>query len=171
MGFLRKKGKQTAPSSAAASPPLKALYVADFLSAEQIIFFDKGLSKQDALTRMVKSLPYPNPDLALNTILEREKIGSTIIIPGLAIPHGRLLDLPDILASIGICPQGVEDPVTKEMIRLFLLFVGPANYMKRNLDFLAAISALFQTEGLIDVLLQLTTPDAILTKIKEIEKR
>jgi PTS system nitrogen regulatory IIA component len=171
MGFLRKKGKQPTSTSTPAVPPAKALYVGDFLLPERIIFFNPETSKAEVLDKMVKSLPYAQQKSALNAILEREKIGSTLITPGLAIPHGRLVDVPDIMPAIGICPQGIEDPVSKDKIRLFLLFIGPANYMKRNLDFLAAISALFQTEGLLDSLLQLTTSDAVLAKIKEVEKQ
>lgn len=42
--------------------------------------------------------------------------------------------------------------------------------MQEHLMFLASLSALFQTEGLIDALLQLSTAEAVMKKLRAAEK-
>jgi len=44
----------------------------------------------------------------LDTLLEREKLGSTGIGEGVAIPHGKVPGLPGLIASFGRAPQGID---------------------------------------------------------------
>ncbi len=160
MSWFTKNKKNQTQNATHNMPPQNALFVSDYLNKENIRFFPAGTDKNAILTGLVKSLSYHNPDTALKAILARETAGSTEIAPGLFVPHARLVDVPDILVSMGICPAG-----------LYVLFLGPQNNMKRNLDFLASVSALFQTETLAGSLMETTTPDAILSKIRETEKQ
>lgn len=166
-----KKKPQNAPSGAKSTLPPKILKVSDFLTAKNIAFFPAGPSKQQVLGNLIGSLDLPDPNAALKAILAREDAGSTVIAPGLALPHARIPGIPRISAAIGICPTGVVDSVAGGAhTYIFVLFLGPAENMKEHLAFLASVSALFQSEGLIDALVQLTTPEAVLDRIRQAEK-
>src|SRR6185295_18832661 len=107
-----------------------------------------GPSKRQVIGSLIGMLDLKDPSTALRAILSREEMGSTIIAPGLALPHARLEGITGIEAAIGICPTGVTDPHDGgSPIRVYVLFLGPADNMKEHLSFLANVSALFQKEG------------------------
>jgi mannitol/fructose-specific phosphotransferase system IIA component (Ntr-type) len=88
------------------------------------------------------------------------------------LPHARLEGISKIEAAIGICPTGVTDPHDGGTpIRVYVLFLGPADNMKEHLSFLATVSALFQQDGFLDNLTKLASPQGILHAIRQAEKK
>jgi PTS system nitrogen regulatory IIA component len=173
MGLFDKLKKKTKPATekTESTPSARVIRVSDYLTEKNILFFPAGPSKQQVLGSLIGSLDLPDPTVALKAILSREEAGSTVIAPGLALPHARIQGITRIATALGICANGVVDPhADGGPIRLFMLFVGPADNMREHLAFLACVSSLFQAEGLSDALLQLTTPQTVLEKIREIEK-
>lgn len=167
---LKKKPQNTSQGAKSQLPP-KVLKVSDFLTVKNIAFFPAGPSKQQVLGNLIGSLDLPDPSAALKAIMAREDAGSTVIAPGLALPHARIPGIARISAAIGICPTGVVDSRAEGgHTYIFVLFLGPAENMKEHLAFLASVSALFQSEGLIASLTQLTTPEAVLDRIRQAEK-
>src|SRR4051812_17298513 len=84
--------------------------VSSYLSDKKIVFFPSGPSKRQVIGGLIGALDLKDPSAALKAILSREEMGSTIIAPGLALPHARLEGLLKIAAAVGICPTGVTDP-------------------------------------------------------------
>lgn len=149
----------------------KTSSVSSYLSEKRIIFFPAGPSKRQVIGSLITSLDLNDPSAAIKAILTREEMGSTIIAPGLALPHARLEGLTHLEAAIGICPSGVTDPHDGGTpIRVYVLFLGPPEDMKEHLSFLASVSALFQKSGFIDKLTKLASPDGVLHAIRDAEK-
>jgi len=145
--------------------------VSSYLSEKRIVFFTAGPSKRQVLGNLIGTLDLSDPSSAINAILAREEIGSTIIAPGLALPHARLEGLHQIEAAVGICPSGVHDPHDGGTpIQVFVLFLGPADNMKEHLSFLSSVAALFQKAMFVDQLSKLASPQGILHAIKQAEK-
>ena len=145
--------------------------VSSYLSEKRIVFFHAGPSKRQVLGNLIGTLDLKDPSAAIKLILSREEMGSTIIAPGLALPHARMEGLSKIEAAIGICPSGVTDPHDGgHPIRVYVLFLGPADNMKEHLSFLSSVSALFQMEGFIDKLTKLASPQGVLHAIRQAEK-
>ncbi len=63
------------------------------------------MTKEEVLTELASSLAkaglIQDTDEAVNVILEREKLGSTGIGDGVAIPHGKMKGLDRILCAFG----------------------------------------------------------------------
>jgi PTS system nitrogen regulatory IIA component len=137
--------------------------VSDVLKDNNIFFFPSDLSKEQLFEKMIGSLELPDAPLALKAILDRELWGSTVIAPGLALPHARIPGITRIQAAMGICPRG-KNP------QIFLLFIGPVNNPQEHLAFLGSVSSLFQTKGFLDSLIQLKNPASVLAKIRTYEK-
>ena len=145
--------------------------VSSYLSDKRIVFFTSGPSKRQVLGSLIGTLDLPDPSAAIKAIFAREEIGSTIIAPGLALPHARLEGLDRIEAAVGVCPSGVQDPHDGGTpIKVFVLFLGPADNMKEHLSFLSGIAALFQKEGFVDALSNLASPQGVLHAIHQVEK-
>src|ERR1700733_11250057 len=120
--------------------------VADFLTEKTIVFFPSAPSKRQVLGQLIGLLELPDPSAALTSILAREEVGSTIIAPGLAVPHARVAGLTRLQAAIGICPEGVIDRKSDSgPVYIYILFFGNSENMTQHLAFLARVSALFQT--------------------------
>ena len=145
--------------------------ISSYLSDKRILFFPAGPSKRQVIGSLIAALDLKDPTAAIKAVLAREELGSTIIAPGLALPHGRIEGITRVEAAVGICPSGVEDPHGGgEPIRVYVLFLGPSDNMKENLFFLAAVSELFQKKGFLEKLCKLASPQGVLLAIRQAEK-
>ena len=145
--------------------------VSSYLSEQRILFFPAGPSKRQVIGSLIAALDLKDPTAAIKAILAREEQGSTIIAPGLALPHARPEGIIRIEAAVGICPSGVHDPhAAGEPIRVYVLFLGPSDNMKEHLSFLSSVSALFQKKGFIDKLCKLASAPGVLHAIRQAEK-
>ncbi|HVI73433.1 MAG TPA: PTS sugar transporter subunit IIA [Anaeromyxobacteraceae bacterium] len=81
----------------------------------------------------------------LETLLEREKLGSTGIGDGVAIPHGKVPGLPTLMASFGRCRRGVDfKAIDGKPTYLFFTLFAPENSAGAHLKALARISRIFK---------------------------
>jgi Kef-type K+ transport system membrane component KefB len=84
-----------------------------------------------------------HPDELFETVMERERVESTAIGHGAAIPHGTIGEGPEIQGVLGICRQGVDfDAPDSEKVRIVMLIVTPKNHRSQHLKVLSALSAL-----------------------------
>ena len=145
--------------------------ISSYLSEQRIHFFPAGPSKRQVIGNLIAALDLKDPTAAIKAVMAREEVGSTIIAPGLALPHARFEEVSRVEAAVGICPSGVHDPHSKgEPVRVYVLFLGPADNMKEHLAFLTAVSKLFQKKGLVDQLCNLASPQGALMTIQQAEK-
>jgi PTS system nitrogen regulatory IIA component len=81
----------------------------------------------------------------VEVLLDREKLGSTGIGDGIAIPHGKIKDLGGVVASFGRSPEGVDfESLDQKPAHLFFLLVAPENSAGVHLKALARISRLLK---------------------------
>lgn len=81
----------------------------------------------------------------LTVLLDREKLGSTGIGEGVAIPHGKIGDLECVVLSFGRSKKGVGfDSIDGKPVYLFFLLVAPENSAGLHLKALAKISRMLR---------------------------
>jgi len=81
----------------------------------------------------------------LEVLLEREKLGSTGIGEGIAIPHGKTTATDKLVVACGRSPQGVDfDSMDGKPTHLFFLLLAPENTAGAHLKALAKISRLLK---------------------------
>ena len=82
---------------------------------------------------------------AVQVLQEREKLGSTGIGEGIAIPHGKIKELDQVVAVFGRSTGGVEfDSMDGAPVHLFFLLMAPENSASTHLKALARISRLLK---------------------------
>ena len=82
------------------------------------------------------------------TLLERERLGTTGVGHGIAIPHGKLAGLDDILVCFGRSREGVDfDAIDNRPVHLFVLLLSPAATATEYLRALAGISRMLKHNG------------------------
>jgi nitrogen PTS system EIIA component len=123
--------------------------IADILSPKMVIADLKGATKPDVLNELAKALAtnYPEIKLAdLTAVLaERERLGSTAIGDGIAIPHGKLRGVMKIIGAFGRHAQGVDfDSLDGEPSQIFFVLVAPEDSASLHLKALARVSRLLK---------------------------
>ncbi len=78
-------------------------------------------------------------------LIEREQLASTAIGEGVAIPHGKLGSVGEIVACLGRARDGVEfDSMDGQPTFLFFVLVAPESSTGAHLKALARISRVFK---------------------------
>ncbi len=96
----------------------------------------------DAVIQVESSL---DREEVLRVLQERERLGSTGIGEGVAIPHGKLKDLKDLLISFGRSREGVDfNSMDGKPAHLFFLLIAPEESVGVHLKTLARISKLLK---------------------------
>ena len=92
--------------------------------------------------KVAEAVPKLNVQRLNETLAEREGICSTAIDSGVAIPHIKLLDIPDITIAFARSKAGVDfDSLDGERTHLFAVLITPENCpMETRVKLLARLS-------------------------------
>ena len=136
--------------------------IAEFLKSESVIADLTATTKADVLKELSLSLAKSNPTVPATRLAavleEREKLGSTGIGEGVAIPHGKLAGLPTLSASFGLSKKGVDfEAIDGKRTYLFFALVAPENSAGLHLKALARISRLFKSSAFREAILSANT--------------
>lgn len=112
---------------------------------EDLISFFEAKDRDEATERLVDSADskglLQDRGLFLNAIFEREKIVSTGIGLGVAIPHAKLTNMDDFFIVIGCLKYGVDwNAIDKAPVRLIFLIGGPDDKQTEYLQILSALT-------------------------------
>lgn len=129
-----------------------------------------GTTKQHVIEEVVRHLAAVQPNVnagdLLKALLEREKLGSTGIGNGIAIPHGKLSGISDIILVCARSRAGVPfEAIDGKPIHLFFLLVAPANSTGGHLKALARLSRLLKNDEFRHALLTAPTAQDMLNII------
>ncbi len=122
-----------------------------------------GPAKLDVLRALCEPVAKLNPSIRperfLETLVEREKLNSTGLSDGVAVPHGKLSGLPSITASFGRSLSGIEfDSLDGKPARLFFAIFAPEAAGGDHLRVLARVSRILKEEAFRKRILE--APDA-----------
>ena len=125
--------------------------LSDYLAKELILPELQSEDKSDVLHELVAPLgeqyPEMDTDQAVRVLLDRERLGSTGIGDGIAIPHGKLEDLEKVIVVVGRSRKGVEfEALDHSPCQIFFLVLAPEQVAGMHLRVLAQISRLLKDE-------------------------
>jgi nitrogen PTS system EIIA component len=123
--------------------------ILDYLKEEWIITDLRATDKPSVLRELSLVLAGPcqavSPEELLQVLLDREKLESTGIGDGIAIPHGRLKKLKKFYVSLGRSIKGVDfDSIDHKPSHLFFVVMAPENSAVNNLKLLGRIVTLLK---------------------------
>jgi PTS system nitrogen regulatory IIA component len=122
-----------------------------------------------ALAAAVQGVPASG---LLDMLMEREKLGTTAMGDGIAIPHARLESLDRLLATFGRSRPGVDfESVDGQPTHLFFLLVAPGKEGSAHLLTLARLSRMLSSDSFRERLMVLPTRQELLAAIAEEEAR
>ena len=104
----------------------------------------------------------------LANVLEREKLGSTGIGQGVAIPHGKTDVLSEQVGVLGISKKGIEfNSLDGEPVYIIFLLVGPVEVTGQHLKALSRISRLFKDKFLRQAIKDAETKEDVIKIIQQ----
>lgn len=122
----------------------------DILDKKNIIADLRSRTKRGVMEELCQTLTTSNPGIdqakLMEVLIERERLGSTGIGDGIAIPHGKTDQIDDLQLAFGRSVAGVDfDSLDGKPAHLFFLVVAPENSAGVHLKALARISRLLKS--------------------------
>lgn len=142
------------------------MQISELLNSEAIIADMQAKDKGRALTELTEVLVKAETSLKKDEVLavlqEREKLGSTGIGDGVAIPHGKLAGIPELKLAFGRSPGGVDfESMDGQPAHLFFLLIAPEESVSVHLKTLAKISKLLKDSMVRRKLMDASSPEGI----------
>ena len=146
--------------------------IIDFLTPEMIEPSLNGQSKADVLAELAGCLTKQHPEIPASemsaVLAERERLGSTAIGDGIAIPHGKLPKVTKILGTFGRHVQGVDfESLDGNPTHLFFMLGAPEDSTSLHLKALARVSRLLRDGNFREKLLTAPDSDELFRLIRE----
>jgi len=150
--------------------------IEEILKESCVVADMKGKTKGEALFELVDVLKKANLiynlEKAVNVILEREKLGSTGIGDGVAIPHGKMKGIYNIVCAFGRSKEGMAfDAVDRKPVHIFFLLLAPEDSASLHLKMLSRISKILRDPSFRKRLMELTDAHDIYTNVVEEDRR
>ncbi len=129
-------------------------------------------TKKDALRELAQVILHDQPQYETETVvkvlLDREKLGSTGIGDGIAIPHGKLAKLDRLVVSFGRSLEGIDfNAMDGRPVHLFFLLLAPENSAGLHLKALAKISRMLKDDSFRRQLIEAGTKEELYRIIEE----
>ncbi|HXV28687.1 MAG TPA: PTS sugar transporter subunit IIA [bacterium] len=150
--------------------------ITDFLDKGGIKIGVEATEKEDALKELVDVLAgvkeIGDKKSIVRALIERERLGSTGIGQGIAIPHGKTDRVNELVAVLGISRKGVNfEALDGEAVYIFFLLVAPKDTAGPHLKALAQISRLLRDSYFCELLKRCNTADDVYDLIRREEDR
>ena len=150
--------------------------ITDLLSSDMVLSDLRGTTKPEILKELAAGLCEKHPEIdrsELNAVLaERERLGSTAIGDGIAIPHGKLRGVTKIIGAFGRNLKGVDfESLDGNPTQLFFVLVAPEDSASLHLKALARVSRLLKDGSFRDRLIAAPNAAEIFRLIKEEDSR
>ena len=149
------------------------MLLSELLSAEHVRIPLGSRTKPDLLRELVDLATDGDAALAdavLAAVQEREKVLSTGIGDGVAIPHGRTPLVDQLVVAAGAVREPVEfDALDGAPVRLFFLLVGPASDASAHIRTLSRIARLLRGAPLRTALARAASGEEFIRAIRDAE--
>ncbi len=146
-----------------------------YFNNKQITYI-KGKHTKDEILQMLVDFMEKNTDFIENKeefytqIIEREKIGSTGIGMGVAIPHARSAGVKDVVIALAVLEYPVDfNSIDGELIKTVVLVGAPKDKSKEYLSLLSILSKIFRVKKNRDLIKTAGDQKELMEAVLEIE--
>ena len=102
----------------------------------------------------------------LNSLMARERMGSTGIGNGIALPHGRLPGLEKVIAIVVTSTPAIDfDALDEKPVDIFFALLVPEEQTEGHLQTLATVAGKLSDKETIKAIRRATTSDDILSAL------
>ena len=143
---------------------------------EKIIAVDlECKDKDDAINKIIdladKSGLMLDIDKVRQCVFDRERLVSTGVGKGFAIPHGKTDEIKDIVAAFAILKEPIDfDSIDLEPVKFVFLIVGKESLLNAHIKLLSRISRLMNKDDFRDRLEEAKNSEEVMNLIKTEEQ-
>jgi fructose-specific phosphotransferase system IIA component len=150
--------------------------ICDILRVESIIPQLKGSDKNDVINELIdlfsKDERVVDMDNMRNAVHEREKIMSTGVGKGFAIPHAKTNSVNEIVAAFGRLEEPIDfQALDEQPVNLIFLLVGKENLVGPHIKLLSRISRMMNKDEFRENLSKAKTSKEIYSLFEAEEKQ
>ena len=139
--------------------------IADLLVPEAVIAGVKAQSKKQLLQELAAKaygLTHLSERRIFETLLERERLGTTGVGTGIAIPHGRMAEAMTITGIFARLENSIDyEAVDSQPVDLVFMLLAPENAGADHLKALARVSRLLRDKAVCEKLRSASTGEAL----------
>jgi PTS system nitrogen regulatory IIA component len=145
------------------------------LTPDCVIANLKAGSKKQVLQELAKKASeltgHAEPEI-LDVLIERERLGTTGIGHGIAIPHGKIASLDRVYGVFARLERPIDfDSIDEQPVDLVFLLLAPSDCGADHLKALAKVSRLLRDRMLCEKMRGSTGADAIYALMNQVEDR
>lgn len=146
----------------------------DVLKKEGIILGLEATDKKSVLEELTvpaATISKVEHSQLVRMLMERERLGTTGIGGGIAIPHGKIKNLPSEILCMGISRKGVSfEAMDGKPVNIFFLLFTPEGATELHLMLLSRISKLLKNDIFKQRLLDAPNVDTVFDIIEEFDE-
>ena len=140
--------------------------LSEIIKIDNIITDLKASDKTKALEELVDALAAARPSIdkgaLVKVLLERERLGSTGIGDGVAIPHGKFRGISEPVICFGRSVKGLDfDSMDGQPVHLVFLLVAPEDSASAHLKALARIAKILKNSSFRKLLMENTGKETL----------
>jgi len=148
------------------------MQLSELLSEDRIACDVDGHSKKRALEVLGQLLAqdqqYTTAGDIFDSLMSRERLGSTGIGYGVAIPHGRVKNTHQASGAFILLSEGIDfDAIDKKPVDLLFALLVPEKSTDEHLEILSELATLFNEQNFRDSLRNAGSAEKIYSLIKE----
>ena len=150
--------------------------ICEILNVSKIIPSLKSNSKEDVINELIDLFKNDDRvkdlDSIRNSVLEREKIMSTGVGKGFAIPHAKTNSVNEIIAAFGKLDKPIDfQALDDQPVNLVFLLIGKENLAGPHIKLLSRISRMMNIDEFRENLAKASTSEEIYSLFEEEEKK
>ena len=150
--------------------------ITDILNETGIAINLKSKNKHDVLNELVDMLHQTydlgNIEDIRKAIFEREKLSSTGICNGLAIPHAKVSGIKKMVGGIGLSKEGIDfQSMDGVLSSIFFILISPKEDHGSHVKALARITKILKDEEVRVSILSFQNNKEVLEYMKDIDEK
>ncbi len=149
------------------------LCIADLLNPARVDLDCRLTSKKRLMEHIASMLARGSgveEQTVFRVLIERERLGSTGVGHGVALPHGRIEDIDDAILALATLNEPLDyQAPDKQHVQIVVGLLVPENANDTHLQILAHLAQLLNQPGLRDRLLRAGDRDEVFAALREAE--
>jgi len=151
---------------------METIKICQHLKPELIVSDLMAQNKEEVLSELADQIAGHVPEVkageVLQVLLERERLGSTGIGDGFAIPHGKMKQINQLVISFGRSRQGIPfDSMDGKPAYYFFVLIAPEDSVGLHLKALAKISRFLKNSAFKESLFRASDREELQKVIQE----
>lgn len=148
--------------------------ISELLNENNVLLDLEAIDKYEIINALVEVVSKSNKvldrDKVKNCVLEREKVLSTGVGKGFAVPHGKTDAVTEIVVAFAITKNPVDyEALDDQPVRLVFLIIGRDSLVSSHIKLLSRISRLMNSEDFRESLLSSKSVKEVLDNFKKEE--